>query len=134
MRGISLAFSSRTLSAVTHRSAAGSINQCAEQSAPSLIQSPLQQNAAIRTTEECVFTPLLCLCDLCVCASPSASRRRPETNPFRETKWEEEADREHCGEECCVKLLLPLSCSAQERQKFRRGARKMTVSFFCGGS
>lgn len=43
----------------THRSAAGGINQRAEQSAPGLIQSPLRQNAAIRTTGARVFTPPL---------------------------------------------------------------------------
>lgn len=48
----------RRSSATTHWSAAGSINQCAEQSAAGLIQSPLQQ-------KECVFTPLLRLRDLC---------------------------------------------------------------------
>lgn len=55
-------------SAVTHWNAGGNINQWGEQSAPSLIQSPLQQNAAIRTTEacKCVF---VCLC-ACVLLCP----------------------------------------------------------------
>lgn len=80
-------------SAVTHWSAGGNINQCGEQSAPSLIQSPLQQNAAIRTTEacKCVF---VCLCAVVsvwfvrmLVPTPATQlppHRQPETNPFIE--------------------------------------------------
>lgn len=107
----SLAFSSRTLSATAHWSTAGSINQCAEQSAPSLIQSPFQQNAAIRTTQECVFAPLfmsvwfVCVpVPLAATADPKQKKNPPLHPDVRETEWAEEADRKHYGEECCVKL------------------------------
>lgn len=114
---------------MTHWSAAGSINQCAEQSAPGLIQSPLQQNAAISTTDECVFTPPLCLYDLCVCASSPGSRRRPETNPpFGETEWEEEADREHYGEERCVKSVLPPLSEAEVQTRTMTAWRELSSS------
>lgn len=65
---------------------------------------------------------------VCVCASSSGSRRRPETNPFGETEWEEEADREHYGEECCVKLALPLLSEAEVQTRTMTAWRELSSS------
>lgn len=52
----------------------------------------------------------------------------PNKPPFRETEWEEEADREHYGEECCAKLGLPLSCrSTKETEDQTRGQKDDSV-------
>lgn len=70
--------------AATHWSAGGNINQCGEQSAHSLIQSPLQQNAAIRTTEacKCVFV-CCCVRLICLHAGPYASHSAAATPTTR---------------------------------------------------
>lgn len=125
-RRVSSLFSSR--SAVTHWGAAGNINQCAEQSAPSLIQSPLHQNAAIRTTEACesvcsrqCYGRVIC----CVCAGPPATDPKQTLLARRRGKKEQI---EHYGDECCVKLELPLSRGAQVRPKIRREVRDISVA------
>lgn len=81
-----------------------------------------------RGVQVCVCV-LLCLFDLFACRSlrqPLSCRHtdNPKQTPLQR---EDVVDRDHYGDECCLKLELPLSCSPQARQKIRCEAREITV-------